>query len=272
MLIRLSQAYLNFLETCPRKFQHIYLEQLSSPFTPEQQENLGWGKRFHLLMQQRELGLPVEPLLKADPPMWESFQAIAQAAPEIFLAQSSAGFRQAEHLRTLTIDNVLLTVIYDLLIADDRRAQIIDWKTYPRPQVRQKVADNWQTRLYLYVLAETTDYLPEQISMIYWFVRSARDRDRATDERSSATQKLEFRYDRQQHEQTKQDLSQLLAQLQEWLKDYQHGQSFPQVPETASKCQYCQFAIFCRRDRSLSSLSDGDFDYPNLAEIPEISL
>jgi hypothetical protein len=57
------------------------------------------------------------------------------------------------------------------LIADDL-AQILDWKTYPKPQNRRWVEQNWQTLLYPYVLAETSDYLPEQISMTYWFVQS----------------------------------------------------------------------------------------------------
>ncbi len=255
MLIRLSQTYLNHLETCPRKFQLIYLEQLSSPMSPDQAEKLTWGKQFHLLMQQRELGLPVTPLFEAEPQMWESWQAIAQAAPEIFLpSPNAATFRQAEHLRTWQIDNFLFTVIYDLLIAAENSAQIIDWKTYPRPAVRQKVAENWQTRLYLLVLAETTDYLPEQLSMTYWFVESARDEGNSKnsgdyrDERSRSSQCLTFLSEREQHEQTKQDLSQLLTKLQRWLKDYENGQQFPQVPPNSGKCQNCQFSTICRRD------------------------
>lgn len=255
MLIRLSQTALNNLETCPRKFQLISLEQLSLPMSPDQEEKIAWGKQFHLLMQQRELGLPVAPLFEAEPKMWESWQAIAQAAPEIFLPSSNAAtFRQAEHRRTWQIDNFLFTVIYDLLIAEENRAQIIDWKTYPRPPVRQKVAENWQTRLYLLVLAETTDYLPEQLSMTYWFVESARDQgngknsDGHRDKRSRSSQCLKFIGDRQQHEQTKQDLNQILTNLKSWLKDYENGQPFPQVPVNSGQCQSCQFATICRRD------------------------
>jgi ATP-dependent exoDNAse (exonuclease V) beta subunit len=59
----------------------------------------------------------------------------------------------------------LLTVIYDLLIEAEDNAQILDWKTYPQPKEQNRLAKDWQTRLYLYVLAETSDYLPEQISM-----------------------------------------------------------------------------------------------------------
>lgn len=250
MLIRLSQTALNHLATCPRKFQLVSLEQLSVPMGPDQEEKLAWGKEFHLLMQQRELGLPVTPLFKAEPKMWESWQAIARGAPEIFLPSpnsNSSIFRQAEHIRTWRVDHFLFTVIYDLLIAEENRAQIIDWKTYPRPPVRQKVAENWQTRLYLFVLAETTDYLPEQLSMTYWFVESARDQG-DHQSRVPSSQCLTFRGDRQQHEQTRQDLNQILTNLKSWLKDYENGQPFPQVPVNSGKCQNCQFATICRRD------------------------
>jgi hypothetical protein len=77
--LRLSQGQLNLLETCPRKFQHIYLEQLGSPTTPEQQAHQAWGSRFHLLMQQRELGLPIEALMAADDQM-QSLSLIDAAA------------------------------------------------------------------------------------------------------------------------------------------------------------------------------------------------
>ena len=162
--MRLSQGQLNLLERCPRQFQHIYLDQLGSPANPEQKERQTWGSRFHLLMQQRELGLPIESLVQEDPQLQCWMTAFASAAPEILTPDTNNQFRESEHCRTLQVQDYLLTVVYDLLIADDRTAQILDWKTYPKPQNKRKLEQNWQTRLYLYVLAETSDYLPEQIS------------------------------------------------------------------------------------------------------------
>ena len=169
-LTRLSQGQLNLLETCPPKFQEVYLDQLSSPISPQQQEKLTWGSRFHLLMQQRELGLPIESLLSEDEQLQHSITSLVNAAPEI-LQPDVQGRRDAEHCRTLQFQDYLLTVIYDLLITDDEGAQILDWKTYLQPENQTKLAKNWQTRLYLYVMAETSEYLPEQISMTYWFVK-----------------------------------------------------------------------------------------------------
>ncbi len=266
--MRLSQGQLNLLERCPRLFQHAYLDQLSSPTSLEQQERQIWGSRFHLLMQQRELGLPIESLVEEDTQMQGWMKAFAGAAPEISTPPSSQLFRESEHCRTLKVQDYLLTVVYDLLIADERRAQILDWKTYPKPQNRRWLEQNWQTLLYLYVLVETSDYLPEQISMTYWFVQSPKE-----------PQSLKFAYDAAQHKQTGQKLNLLLSQLSDWRQRYQAGEPFPQVGE-GSVCDSCQFAVRCERDADGkdSVLSYGGEEalgrdwLPNLANIQEVSL
>ena len=173
--MRLSQGQLNLLERCPRQFQHTYLDLFGSPTTAEQQARQAWGSRFHLLMQQRELGLPIESLVREDLQLQHWMNAFATAAPEILNnlePNTNNIFRESEHYRTLQVQDYLLSVIYDLLIADDRQAQIFDWKTNPKLPKKSQLEKNWQTRLYLYVLAETSDYLPEQLSMTYWYVSS----------------------------------------------------------------------------------------------------
>ena len=139
-LLRLSQGQLNLLESCPRQFQHTYLEQLHSPRDPEHEERQTLGSRFHLLMQQREMGLPIDTFLQADPQLQSWTSAFANAAPEILAAASyRQTFRSSEHYRTLQVQDYLLTVIYDLLIADQEQAQIFDWKTYPQPPNSSKL-------------------------------------------------------------------------------------------------------------------------------------
>jgi len=267
--MRLSQGQLNLLERCPRQFQHTYLDQLGSPASPEQQERQIWGSRFHLLMQQRELGLPIEPLVQEDAQLQRWMTAFASAAPEILAGGlDRQTFRESEHCRTLQVQDYLLTVVYDLLLADELQAQILDWKTYPKPQNRRRLEQNWQTLLYLYVLAETSDYLPEQISMTYWFVQSP-----------AQPQSLKFTYNTPQHQQTAQKLHRLLNQLSDWLQRYQMGEPFPQVSESSACCDWCQFAVRCDRDPSAqeSAPSDGwelasSEDWPPIANIQEVSL
>jgi hypothetical protein len=259
-LTPLSQGQLNLLETCPRKFQHIYFDQLGTPVSPEQQERLAWGSRFHLLMQQRELGLPVESLVEEDAQLQHWVTALVNAASDV-LTPNPQTFRESEHCRTLNVQGYLLTVIYDLLIEDDKSAQILDWKTYPLPKNRQWLTKDWQTRLYLYVLAETSDYLPEQISMTYWFVKS-----------QPRPQSLNFAYDAVQHERTRQDLTSLLSQLTGWLQRYQQeGIPFPQVAESKGQCRDCSLAVRCQRSWERSTSNSRDL-LPNLADIQEVSL
>ena len=267
--MRLSQGQLNLLERCPRLFQQTYLDQLGSPTSLEQQERQTWGSRFHLLMQQRELGLPIESLVQEDAQLQRWMTAFAGAAPEILTPSNSQTFRESEHCRTLKVQEYLLTVVYDLLIADESLAEILDWKTYPKHQFRRWLEQNWQTLLYLYVLVETSDYLPEQISMTYWFVQSPQE-----------PQSLKFTYNTTQHQQTRHKLNRLLSQLSDWLQRYQAGEPFPQVGEGSDLCDSCQFAVRCERD---SYSKDSALRYsgqdalsrdwlPNLANIQEVVL
>lgn len=236
-ILRLSQGQLKLLERCPRQFQHTYLEKLHSPTNPEHEELQNLGSRFHLLMQQREMGLPIDSFLQADSQLQNWMAGFAEAAPEIINPNvNSQTFRDSEHYRTLQVNDYVLTVIYDLLIADSTQAQIFDWKTYPQPSNKRQLEQNWQTRLYMYVLAETSDYPPENISMTYWFVQS-----------EGKPQSIKFNYNASQHEKTAKKLQQLLKKLTKWLVDYSQDKAFPQVPEGRKICDGCQYATRCER-------------------------
>jgi hypothetical protein len=271
-LLRISQSHLNLLATCPRKFQHAYLEQLATPANPDQQERLLTGARFHLLMQQWHLGLPVEPLLQENPQLKQWFTAFVDAAPKILAldAEAQEVVRQSEHERTVEFQGYLLTVVYDLLLTSERQAQILDWKTYPRPQTPHWLLQNWQTRLYPFVLAESSPYEPEQISMIYWFFQGGQG------ESATEPQSYKIRYDRQQHQQTRQDLTTLLNQLTQWLERYQQGEPLPQLPLNAVPCEGCSFAARCDRASLQQPMPHNTpfdlFSLPNLADIQEVPL
>lgn len=237
-MLHLSQGQLTLLETCPRKFQYIFLDQLGFPIAPEQQERVSWGDRFHRLMQQRELGLPIQNLLSFDAVIQQSVEAFVQAAPEIFQTDSGT-VRQSEHRCAIHVQGYLLTAIYDLLVLSESQAQILDWKTYRRPQQSSWLAQHWQTRLYPFVLAETNHYKPEQISMTYWFVQAGQDP-------LPPPESLKFVYSTALHHQIQQDLTSLLNSLTHWLERYETGEPFPQVP-SIEPCKTCSFAMRCQR-------------------------
>ncbi|GAB4383950.1 MAG: PD-(D/E)XK nuclease family protein [Elainellaceae cyanobacterium] len=258
-MLHLSQGQLNLLELCPRRFQHVYLEQLGTLVTPDQQERLSWGTQFHLLMQQRAIGLPIAIDPTLNDPLRQCVEAFVQTAPELFQPDPNT-IRQSEHRRLLEFQGYLLTVIYDLIILEEDKAQILDWKTYPRPQNSGWLAQNWQTRLYPFVLAETSSYAPEQISMTYWFVQTSVGE-------GTEPKPLTFRYDSQQHQQIARELTDRLSQLSTWLHAYEAGQPFPQVAETIGYCDTCSFTKRCQRGETDRS---GSEPMPKLADIEEV--
>ena len=259
-IIRLSQGHLNLLSQCPRKFQNTYLEQLASPVTLDHLERMQWGNRFHLLMQQFELGLPLAaPTDAEEAELQVCMQRLLSAAPDLFERDRLVSFRQSEHRRTLEFQGYLLTVVYDLVILNAEAGCILDWKTYPRPRDRQAIAQNWQTRLYLFVLAETSPLAPDQLTMTYWFVRS-RQSTAATE---AKPQSYTFAYSQELHEQTRQDLTILLSQLSQWLEDYRTGGAFPQVDPIAGLCPQCTYVSRCQRHA-------GEEDDPAIAAQPRL--
>ncbi len=260
-MIPLSQAHFTLLDTCDRKYQYVFLDALSGPSTAEQQETTQWGSQFHLLMQQRALDLPVEILAQANTEMATSMTALAQVAPDVFehlsvVSQSAErssdqAFSQSEHRRTLAFNGYLLTVVYDLLVYSSGAGQVFDWKTHQRPPRREWLQDDWQTRLYLYVLCETTNLEPAQISMTYWFVRLVASLESAAagqvleKRRAEGTQPTSYRfgYSQAQHQHTQQDLQRLTDRL---TRMRQAG-DFPKVAVEKGMCDYCPFNVRCDR-------------------------
>jgi hypothetical protein len=210
-----------------------------------QQTKTQLGSDFHLLMHQRELGLPIEPILTRSPQLNTWMQAMIQAAPELFQPDPQS-WRESEQIRTLAIENYLFTAIYDLVILRPDRAEIIDWKTYPLPKYKKDLDLDWQTRLYLYLLAETSDYLPKQITFTYWFIQSA-----------PQPKSVQISYTLKQHRQTQVDLLALLTKLTDWLSAARARQEpFPQVATSKGICQRCNFAVRCQREDLDLKLTD----------------
>ena len=299
----LSQSHLSILATCPRKYRYIYVDGLSAPISLLQQRSMEWGAQFHQLMQQRSLGLPVDRLMEAYPEIKACFKALEQADPAIFgSAGSESGddirsdfFRQSEHARSypwpvsrpISInsdrnDRWIFRVVYDLLLLQPGQAQILDWKTYPQPRNLAFLRDHWQTRLYLFVLVETTEYQPEDVSMIYWFVRHQSENGTLT------PQSCQFPYDRFQHEETRQELEEQIKNLSQWQKDYsqtnypQTGDSvtpflssdsspepFPKIPEASTACIRCNFNQRCDRS-DLALKTQETLNWENLLAIDSI--
>lgn len=226
-LIRLSQSQLNLLETCPPQFKKIYIDHLNSPVSLESQKSLHWGNQFHQLMQQHFMGLSIDSALAQYSNLNEMIKILFKSIVEKHILNSEF-WTEAEHYITFKKNNYLLTAIYDLLVVESNQVQILDWKTYLKPNNKKQLENDWQTRLYLYLLAETSTYLPESISMTYWFIKD-----------KYKPQYLSFQYSQSQHQQTSLDLEKMASYLNYNLYDInQSSYSFTHHKNCKDKCPY----------------------------------
>ena len=280
-MLPLSQGHLTLLDACDRKFKYVFFDALSSPSSYEQKTKTQWGTQFHLLMQQRALNLPIAVMSDADAEMMQRLSALLSAleesAPDVFAplkagsgpVMNAEASYQSEQKRTLDFNGYLLTVIYDLVVESPGSARIFDWKTHQQPPRKDWLQADWQTKLYLYVLCETSDLLPEQLSMTYCFVRAEAEggakngaenavengaengaRASGTEDTAPLPSFYRFGYSAAQHHQTRKALEALTNRLTQGISLLETGREaigFPKVDEAKGLCVTCPFAIRCDR-------------------------
>ncbi len=258
--MRLSQGHLSLLETCPRQFQYQFLEQLNlQNRSIEEEERIRSGSEFHQLIQQRSLQLPIEALLANDPQLAQWFCAFERAMPDFFDPNHTAlELAESEQVRTFAYLGHSLVVVYDYLVLKAESALILDWKTYRKPNPSSAIAKLWQSKLYPYVLHQTSHYQAHHIELQYWFFHH------------DTAQKLSLPYTDAQHCETDRQLTQLLTQLNHWLNDYtDHATPFPKTLEVKT-CDCCAHAVRC--DRTLAETGKPEDDRAmDWEQIPEVS-
>jgi len=242
LLPSISQQHLQLWTTCRRKFRHTFLDEINLPVNYELQEKLTLGKQFHLLLQQYQLDIDVTEILGSNSELHKWFQSYLNHPPQMI-----RGERFCEYKCTVQFAGTSITAIYDLVILGQTSAQIIDWKTHQNPIPLEILADHWQTKLYLFILQETTSYAPEQISMTYWFANA-----------SPSQKTVEINYTAHQHQTTQQALRKILPEMAA-------DNSYLPLPLDSKPCQYCEFLHRCQAEVTHSNLPEF-----NLDDVPEV--
>ncbi len=231
-----SQSSLQDYYECPRRFQLRYIQRLQWPAvdTEPVQENerrQQEGQAFHLMIQQRLIGLPVEKLgQNANTPdlsrWWGNFLETKLELP---------GYNQHIEITLVApVGNYRLLAKYDLVsIKSHERVLIYDWKTYhKRPRDEWMIA-HLQTRVYRALLVQTgaclnsgSLFLPEQITMVYWYA-------------NFPSEPAVFPYNTAQFNNDWEALTGLINEI----SNHRH---FP-MTEDEKKCTYCPYRSYCNR-------------------------
>lgn len=206
-MLYLSQSHLEIFTHCPPTFQRKYLDQLTTPIPPDQQQKVDFGLNFHLAMQQLHLGFSLAQVTH-NQDLQRAIAGLLEQLPE-FLNSPTQILSETEYRQTLKHHDILLTIICDWLLVTKKSIKIFDWKTYRQPQDPQILKQHWQTKLYLYVITETSGYQPDAVSMTYWFVTT-----------ETAPQSLTFHYNHTWHREIKTELDTLLGSLKQHVQGY----------------------------------------------------
>ncbi len=245
----LSRGKLTTFLECRRRFQLRYLEMAAWPAAPlpaVDEERLGRGQQFHQLVQRHFLGLKIEPATISDRTVrgwWLTFARFLSNLPHG--RNMPDGRTLPELTLTIPIRGHLLHGRFDLLIIGEKDglpfAHLYDWKT-GRPLDESTLRHDWQTRLYLAMLAEGGQALwgegqnplrPEQISITYWYVTAPEEPHTIS-------------YNQAWHEQNWAEIEAIVAQIEE---QQTAGGAWPLTEERA-QCRVCAYQALCGRQEA----------------------
>lgn len=250
MNLTLSRTKFAAFLACQRRFQLRYLRHLpwpDAPLSPQAALVMGRGQQFHQLLERHFLGLPVE-MNEIEDGVVRGWWLAFQGSRSISSLQSAISNHSSLPELTLTIPVAghLLNGRFDLLLTNKQQAHIFDWKT-GRPQPEHRLRHDWQTRLYLAMVAESgvalgARFAPEQIAITYWYV-SEPDAPRT------------IHYDAAWHEQNWAEIQQLVAQIEVQLAEGE----WP-LTEDWGECRLCAFQAYCGRQAAGTAVATTDED------------
>lgn len=259
-----SQSSLAAFARCRRQFLLRYVEQLAwpAPLTDQLDE---WeaaadrGRAFHQFVLQESLGLEVEdavqrsrdPLLAA---WWRNWRQQPPVVP--------AGAVFGETMLSVPLAGRRLVAKFDrVVLADDGRAWIFDWKTGRKKPAQAAYAQSWQTLVYRFVLVEAGAVLnggralaPADVALVYWHAQYP--------------QALRpIAYSAAEHERVRVLLAAAIAAI-EALPD---AAAFAKTDDE-SECQRCEFHTYCNRPAARSDDWDIDEDELDWGPIAQAEL
>lgn len=245
-----SQHNLQDYLDCPRRFELKYLLKVAWPAlqTEPQQEaerHMHQGQRFHQMVRQFFLAVPVENLQPAPDEMelsnwWQRFH------------ENLAGFslppvRLAEMILQAPFVGYRLIAKYDLIACEPGgKFQIMDWKTSLHRPSRFHLQERIQTRLYPFLLVLAGNSLnagtaiqPERVTLTYWF--------------SEHPHKLEiFQYSMPEFHQDHTYFLELVRQI-----DAKPSGTFP-LTLNEKLCAFCTYRSLCDRGQAAGNWPDED--------------
>jgi CRISPR/Cas system-associated exonuclease Cas4 (RecB family) len=259
-----SQSNLQDFIDCHRRFQLKHLLHLAWPAAEaepvlENERLIELGSRFHHLVHQLLLGIPVDELKIPEQESelvlwWHNFQEAITEGGDLHSAFLSSTNRYPEITITGRLGDTRLVAKLDLIaVLQDGTIQIFDWKTTQHVPRRTWLTERLQTKVYPYLLVKAGAFLnngqsisPDQLEMVYWYP-------------ASPETLIRIPYSQNQFQADSAYLQSLVDTLQR-LQDYE----FPMTSDE-QRCKFCVYRSLCNRGIEAGRLGD----YENSSSIGE---
>lgn len=169
-----SQNSINTYKFCPLKFKYKYIDNLSwqKEDSKEYYNSLIWGSEFHLVCERFFNDIPLGISDKSNEK--EKFNSYLEKIKRVVDFNSKELFPEYE-IRS-KLDEKLIMAKFDLLIIDNDRVEIWDWKTENKKMDYKNYSNRVQTMVYLFLASEVLPVLLNRnidyknISMNYYQV------------------------------------------------------------------------------------------------------
>ncbi len=244
-----SQSSLQDFVDCRRRFELRYLLRLAWPALElepalENERTMRAGERFHRMVQQHLIGVPVERLSAAVSvegagetaelvDWWANYQ---EFVPKLIGLNQIGRRFYPEVTFSAQIGGYSLVSKCDLVVVQpDGSAQIYDWKTSRRRPKRLWLERRLQTRVYPYLLVRAGAHLnggqpfqPEQVMMMFWFA-------------GFPTKPERIAYSRERYQADEKYLQGLVEEI-----DALGSDAFS-LTENLDACRFCVYRSLCDR-------------------------
>jgi CRISPR/Cas system-associated exonuclease Cas4 (RecB family) len=276
-----NQGNLQDFVDCRRRFQLRYVQDIAWPAVDsepvlENERLLRRGQDFHHMIYQYLCGVPEQMILSQaiDPELERWWKNALKFLSNLHLDPNGAGVDAVSQPSLFATEISLSAPIlghrlmaqFDLLLFDQGKTTIFDWKASRKRPKRSWLAERMQTRVYPYVLVcagkelnSGQAILPEQVEMVYWFAENP-----LTPER--------FEYSAAHFERDAEYLAKLVAEILD-LPESQFT-----MTSQSGRCAYCTYRSFCDRgveagmsnefaERGESDPSQITIDFEQIGEI-----
>ena len=250
-----SQGSLQDFVECRRRFYLRYIRRLAWPAVQSEpvlefERYMQQGKQFHRMVQQHQVGVPLErltPMAQGEElsRWWLNYLSHSGEKGSLQWLAEGSSQRYAEISLSIQVGSTRLVAKYDLLVVtSEGRAVIFDWKTARKRPRRQWLAAHLQTRVYPYLLVRVGAHLnqgrpfePEQVEMVYWFANFPEQAER-------------FPYNQNAFNSDGEYLAELISNVQQ-LEEAEFT-----LTTDGRRCAFCVYRSLCERGDQAGMLAD----------------